>query len=269
MIVQEGLLSVAVVRHLFYRTNEGSLRYTEHSPTSVHEDRQVCNCTKSVAERPLGKPNEVQQSIELKQDLGKYRFELLLRDGCDPWFTFRWGEQHSDPVLRFKNDHAYFISNVNGVKNNLNAEIAVPGYGRTGCFFGRIYFGNQVDTSRFMNGHAPSEIVDLSKIGPEQVWAHKWFWPEAIAFFGECEETRKWREVKRDVDALASLAEVYNKDLVSSVYDLRGRIEVDQELLGLVSTSRDWFVSILDNLKTTELYRACDEAEQAHERRQR
>ena len=260
MIIQEGLMSAAVVRHHLYNTPEGNLRYTEHSPVSIHEDKQICNCTRSVAEKPPGEPSEVQQSIEFKQDLGKYRFDLHLRDADGPWFTLYWGQEHPD---RWKESHAYFMSDVNGVKNNLNAEIAVPGYGRTGYFFGRVYFGNQVDTSRFMNGHAPSEIVDLSRIGPEQVWAHRWHWPEAMVVFRESEETRGWRQVKREVDRIVALAKAYNEDLASSVYDLRGRIEADQELLGLVSSCRDWFVFILDHLKTTELYRACDEVERS------
>ncbi len=245
MIVEEGLMSVTVIRNHYYRTPKGTLLYAEHSPVSIRHGKQICNCTKSVAERPSGQPNEIQQDIRVEQDLGTHRIDLHFRGLDSPWFTFR------------KDDwHAYFISGNRG----LSIEIMLPGYGLTDCFFGHVYFGNKVDTNQLMNGHSPSRIVDLSVITPDQVWAHECNWGrEAVAIFRESSETEKWREVKGKLDVIGIAAGAYNRDLESSVYGLRSRIETDEAFLVGVTSIRDWFVSVLLDLKTTEMFRACNE----------
>lgn len=259
-------MSVRTERYSFYNTPQGVLRYSEHSPETFHPDKQLCNCTKNVSQRPVGKPSSIQQYIKFEQDLGRYAFELSLDDGGFPWFIFRWKAEasgwKSKDGLRDRSgmSHAYFMSNVNGHKGNFNIEIEIPGYGRTDCFFGHLYFGNKVDISKLMNGHSPSRIVDLRSISDDQVWAHHCNWgKEAVMPLRECPETGQWRDVKKAVDAISQSAAAYNRDLVSTVDGLCLQVWDDSPMVNRVVEARDWFIHILDNLKDTEMFQVCDE----------
>lgn len=269
MITSAERLAVRIERYSFYNTPEGILRYAEHCPETFHPDKQICNCTKNVIERPPGKPKSVQQYIKFKKDLGRYAFELSLDDRGFPWFVFRWkavasGWKHKDRLRKESGmSHAYFMSDVNGHKGNFNVEVELPGYGNTDCFFGHIYFGNKVDISTLMNGHSPSRIVELSKISDRQVWAHNCNWGrEAVMPLQECPETVQWRDVKKAVDAISRSSAAYNQDLASSVEGLRLQVWEDSPMINQVVQARDWFVYILDNLKDTEMFRACDDVNQ-------
>lgn len=264
-------LQISVVRYSFFNTPKGTLRYAEHSPATFCEEKQICNCTRSVAERPAGKPSAVQQYIEIRQDLGDYRFELRLGHGA-PWFTFRWRGPEEGWTYKAEPEraHAYFTSDVNHARNLLHAEITVPGYGLVDHFFGDVFFGNKVDTSTLMNGHSPSKVIDLAKIPENQVWTHACNWgKEAITPFKECEETNRWRAIKKEVDAMAVKAAEYNRDLASTVDGIRLQVMDDEALLGRVLLARDWFASILRNLKKTEMWRACDEVNAMTEKKGR
>lgn len=269
IIESKGRMSVRTERYSFYNTPNGILRYSEHSPETFHADKQLCNCTKNVAGRPAGKPSSIQQYIKFEQDRGRYAFELSLDCRGFPWFIFRWkaeadGWKFKD---RFRDksgmSQAYFMSDVNGHKGNLSIQIDVPGYGRTDCFFGNLYFGNKVDISTLMNGHSPSRIVDLRSIPDDQVWAHNCnFGKEAVMPLPECFETGQWRDVKKAVDAISRSAAAYNQDFVSTMDGLRLQVWDDVPMLSRVALARDWFMHVLDNLRKTEMFRACDDVNQ-------
>lgn len=266
-MTEETKLSISVMRDSFFGTSKGTLRYAEHSPAMPCEEKQICNCTRSVAERPLGEPDQVQQTIKFEEGLGDYAFELSLGH-LGPWFTFRWRGPEKGWNYKAEPEwaHAYFMSG----PGRLNIEITVPGYGLTDHFFGHVFFGNRVDVSALMNGHSPSRIVDLSKVPDDQVWAHMCNWGvEAVSPFVEGEETRRWREVKKEIDEIASAAEGYNRDLPFTVDGIRLRVMDDEPLLRRVVLARDWFVSSLRRLKDTEMWRACDEANNRTERKSR
>lgn len=267
IIASKDRVVVRAERYSFYRTPKGTLRYAEHSPEMFHPDKQLCNCTKNVCERPPGDPNSVQQFIYFEQALGRYAFKLSLDYKGFPWFTYRWDGpttgwkfKHSLMERESGKSQAYFMLDVNGHKGNINVQVDLPGYGRTDCFFGHIYFGNQADISTIMNGHSPSRIVDLKKVPDDQIWAHSCnFGHEAVSPFRKSTETEQWWEVKRAVDAISHSAAAYNQDLASSVDGIRLQVLDDDPMLNRVAMVSDWFVKVLDNLKTTEMFRACDE----------
>lgn len=241
---------ISVVRHSFFRAPGGTLRYTEHSPESFEHERQICNCTRSISEKPEGTPHQVSQQIKCRDLIGDYLFEVSLDAKGMLWFKFSQGDFH-----------AYFMTNVNGVMNSLNIEIILPKYGHTGCFFGRVYFGNKIDTSRFMNGGWPSKAVDLNLMTPKTVWAHYCsMGEEAVVKFRDLPEAEEWRSAKTLLDEISKVGSRLAGDQTSTVDGIRIQALDDPSLVGYIATVRDWFHSILKKLKTTEMFRACAEA---------
>lgn len=242
-------MNISVVRHSFFRSSGGTLRYSEHSPESMDHERQICNCTRSVAEKPYGEPHHVTQKIKIDDVALDYYFEITLDEKGSPWIAFRRDDFH-----------AYFISDVNGVKNSLSIEIILPGYGRTGCFFGRVYFGDKIDTSRFMNGHMPSGLVDLSLMTKKTVWAHYCtMGSEAMVKFRDLPETEGWRKTKEQIDRIAKAGAAYAADRISTVDGIRLQVIDDRKVMQEIFEVGT-LCGVINRLKTTELFRACDEA---------
>lgn len=254
--------TLQVVRRNFFSTPKGTLRFTEHSPEAIEHEDFECNCTKSVVLRPPGKPDQITQDIALVQEAPDYKLSFSL---SSLWYDFRFLPEikvawSGKPEKR----HAYFIFDCNNIKNSIRIEITQPGYGRIGCFFGNLYFGNKVDISTLMNGHSTSRIIKLKEIGPHQVWAHGCnFGKEAFGFLRECAETNRWRQAQDDVSEIRTLAAPFTADLKSPVDALRQQVEVQADLVALARTTGEWLWSIVANLKQTELFRCCDEVEKA------
>jgi hypothetical protein len=263
-------MNVKVVRYNFFRQERGPiLRFTEHSPACEEHDHQICNCTKNVKERPEGVPSSVNQNILLEN---KDNELIKSFSGITAEFslssletTFRWeldeaikdGLCEDSPVT--KKAQAYFYFNRNEINNHISVTITLPGYGNVDCFFGHVFFGNDVDTSRLMNGHAPSRIIDLSKIKPNQIWVHDCNWGgEAVEFLKENEEFNLWWEIKNKVDNIKKMSEPFVNDKDISVDELRLRVEFNKELLTEVEAVIEKYKIILLNLKNTELFRCSD-----------
>lgn len=260
-------MGVAIARHSFHDAPQGGThRFSEYSPKPPQKEPFECNCTKSVILRPPTEPRQVQQVISLDEEFNGYRMEFQLCTAYEEgvWCAFRWKGPLEGWVDKVEPDrtHAYFISNVNGVKNHLSIEVVLPGYGPTDCFFGHLYFGNDVDISKLANGHYPSQMVDLSAIGPEQIWAHDCSWGvEGMAVFRECAETDGWKAVKRDMDEITRRIRPYHGNVTSDVHELRQKVEGDAELLLIAERTKTWLANIVTNLRDTELFRCGSEAD--------
>ena len=244
---------VKVRRNLFFfELKQGYLRYSESSPEEKECDHQVCNCTKAVSVRPDGEPQQKQQYIEFIKD--QYTVTLY-GTGCH--FTkimpgkhySSWDKDNKWP----SNNHAYFWFG----ENKINIEITKTDFNEVGCFFGHMYLGNKIDISRFFNGHSPSRIVDLSKIGSNELWMHyNGFSSEKMISLPECEETTRWHEVFTLQKEIAEKARTYEADYDSLVVDIRKRVENETEMLEKVETLCEWFDNVLTNLDKTEMF-AC------------
>lgn len=257
-------MKVRVERHSFHKAPLGGHhRFSEYSPEAPPRRPFECNCTKTVTSRPSAPAHQVQQIISLEGEHQKYQVDIRFdsrREG--PWITFRWPGPKDGWVDRAEPDrtHAYFIMDVNGKKNSLSVEIVLPGYGRTDCFFGHLYFGNQVDVSTLMNGHAPSNIIDLSKIRPNQVWAHECrSGKEAMTFLREGGETEGWRTLKLTATDQLHAMRPYQEDLHSSVDEIREGVQANEKILTAADIMKVWLAHIVTNLKDTELFRSADE----------
>ncbi len=247
---------IEITRNLYYYTKEGTLRFRESSPLKEECDHQVCNCTKAVTERPAGEPNQKQQYVEFLSKDNDYNYEVgLAGTGCS--FTLRWpGEVWDKDHKWCSKNHAYYWFHG---KDALQVEIIKEGYGRTNCFFGKIYKGNCVDISKMFNGHSNSRIVDLTVKRPDEVWAHYCgCGQEAQCSFRETDETQGWRQAYSIQENLSLRARTYDQDFVSDVEKIRVAVENDKPLLAGAEYLCRWFSWVTRNLDQTEMFRCAD-----------
>lgn len=269
------MLSIEVVRYSFFRPpgHRGrNLRFTERSPEGPCEEGRLCNCTEAVRERPVGEPYEVQQEILAKgTHPNGLRARHRLAGSYAPEFYFEWGdalvlassrEGHvTARKMPGRENHAAFIFGRQA--NALKVEITLPGYGLVDCFFGRLYFGPNVDTSKLMNGHSPSRIVRTSEIGPRQLWVHECRWgAEAMAVLPDSTEVDFWWNVKGRVDAIT---EGVKADPKASPDEVRRMVQSKPNLLRLVDQVNRLLGSVVRKLKSTELFRECDKIDREAE----
>ncbi len=185
-----------ITRHNFFHGETQHERFTEHAPLCVEDvSHDLCNCTKTVTERPAGEPESVSQIIEFAETIGKYRMRLEMvshfqggerysasdtHEDSAVNFWIHWPRSETKPAPRFGNkedEHAYFWFSR---ENSLQVQVSGTGDGfkaREGvdaldCTLGHVYFGNNVDVSRLFNGFSASRVVDLSKIDAGDVWTH-------------------------------------------------------------------------------------------------
>lgn len=255
-------MNLSVTRYEFYRNPEGgTLRYTESFPPEDHTDHAVCNCTRNVTDRPTTDPDQVSQSVAWAGEIGPYKAEVhlnrnsLYSEVSYPQFTLRWPGNPDSEEGR-KQNHAYFWWS----KDRLDVEVTGTGDSYVDCSFGRVHFGNQVDTSRLMNGHSPSRIIDLSAFRPEDVWAHECsFGWESVVHLADGPEKDRWREARQDANRIAGIVRRLNS-FVAPVSEVYKKVEQRTELAALLDESFLWYVKVLDGLKTTEMYRASQQA---------
>jgi len=247
------MLSIEAIRYSFFRPpghGGRTLRFEERSPEGPCEEGQLCICTEAVRERPPGFPVEVKQEILATGTLPDgLRARHILVGNYAPWFTFEWGEA----TVRKQPEHAFFI--FGRMNNCLRVEVTMPGYGPTNCFFGNLFFGPNVDTSKLMNHHMPSRIVKTAEIAPRRLWVHECiFGGEAMSFLPDGKEANFWWDLKGQVDAIA---EGVKADPKWSPEQTRLMVEARPELLGLIDQVSGLLASVVRNLKTTELFREC------------
>lgn len=228
----------------FAVTGGGMLRFAEHSPLGSGKEHHECGCTQNTDARPTGKPSRVTQTFRVGDSRAHFR---LSADAS--WLTF--GEFGMD-------DHTYFIFS-NG-ERSVKIETSLPGYGPTDYFFAHLYYGNQIDVSKFINGHSPSNVVDLAKIDGEQLWLHGCSWgDEAVRTLENRREIETWSETFRLVDTIANRARGLLSDVTSPVENLRARLAADDEISGAVDRVVNLIAPFVENPRNTELFRLGDE----------
>lgn len=247
---------IEVRRNLFFQSPKGYLRYSENSPTKEECDHQVCNCTKAVKDRPDGEPNQKQQYIEIIEKDKDYTYEVgLAGTGC--CFTLRWPGEVWDKEHKWRSkNHAYYWFNSNGI---IQIEIIKEGYGNVDCFLAHVFRGNVVDTSKFFNGHSNSQIVDLTKLKSDEIWAHQCgFAGEAQCSFRECNETQEWRKIYEIQEEIAEAARTFDQDFASSVEKIRVGVKGSSQMLTDAQYLCRWFSWVTKNLEKTEMFRCGD-----------
>jgi len=251
-------MTIEIVRTSFFREHSKTLAYEEHSPGRVCEAHSICGCTDMVTERPEGEPESVQQQVLFKGTHRGLEAQVSLTDQT-LWSTFRWDRHPEDESLRVEKsswqkdeqDHAYFIFGPDLVR----IELAMPGYGSTDYFFGKVFLGNKVDFSTLYNGHSPSKIVDASKVSADALWVHDCSWGhEAMRVLqsSEAQDWRSWSGVAKDILAQTP------SSLTEDVHVLRAALEASG-VEKLVAGLQEYLAALLGDFRQTETFRLCDD----------
>jgi hypothetical protein len=254
---------LSATRYSFFKGETQTLRFAEHVPPKEECDHPICNCTRNVEIRPAGDPLQVTQSVTLTKD---EKTEFNLSSG---WLTFRWDikpEDKSKCVSKWRredeDEHAYFMFNPK--QRSVKIEMAVPGYKTGDYFLANLYMGNDIDISRFYNGHSPSTVVDLSKISAGDVWLHEnGFGTEAMLFFDDNEEARAWRHALAKMEQLAELMAPYQienhpltgKTLTWSVEDVLREVQENKEIAIVAESIIEHCSSLVSIFQTTDLFK--------------
>lgn len=246
---------IQVSRYYFYDSPTGTLSFEESSPEKPKcEEHHVCNCTRTVNQKPKTIPASIQQGIIFETKFNKCNLEVdLSNKGCK--FTFRWPDTLKDPDGFTQRNHAYFWFDDN---NHIQIERSLKGYGNVSCFFANLYFGNNIDISRFMNGHSPSRVVDLSKIDKDAIWCHE-------CGYGGCEvyaELQKdwlsWWQIYNLEQGSRKRIKPYCNNFEMSVSDIRAAVSADDKLLADVDDLSYYFFDVANKLQESELFRVGD-----------
>lgn len=225
------VVNTTVTRHNFFRGVAQYERFTEHAPLCVEEaEHDVCNCTKSVVERPPGEPAIISQTVKFTEQVGPYRMQLSLGASTDTadnnaaMFSIYWPRDAGKPPRRHgeKGEHAYFW-----FTRDDHLKVEVSGTGDNGdidCTLGDVFFGNEVDLSKLRNGWMPSKVVDLSTLTPDDVWTHYClFGPEARSKLSnerEIGRLQKLRQLASRIKEEIAQCSVFD----ASVSDVRARV---------------------------------------------
>ena len=262
---------VHVERSLFFRRpQEQTQRFVEHAPPLAEHDHPICDCTKNVAARPDGEPDQKGQGITLVYaPIGALRPEFRL---CHNVLQFCWGA----PPTRTESghitghySHAYFgwtrlshHGTANPGSRSVGVGVTLPGHGQVGHFRGHLYMGNGIDVSVLMNGWCPSRIVKLDALREDDLWVHDCSsGNEAMRIFSDSDEARMWKKVLLDGERLQACVGRYRSDFTEPVEALRTRVEQDEELIALATTVVETMAPIVTGIRTTELFRLTQEVD--------
>lgn len=247
-----------VERYSFYYSSVGTRRFAEYDPPKKDCDHQVCNCTRNITIRPIEEPDQLSQTIKFIDKFGKYSLDFNLSSNWTN-FGFFWDEQPYEEGFRWKNPHASFdfnhVSTAGGkLKNSISISIHKPGFSKNNYFFANVYFGNNIDISKFFNGHSESRIVKLETIKFDQVWCHSCgtSGKETMSFFVS-KEANLWQQLYCHVSQIINITD--SESLSKSVSEVNLKISNNKELLNLILSSRDYLFYILNNLEETELFK--------------
>jgi hypothetical protein len=262
----------SVVRSYWYQPEGlGNLRYTERAPEKPDAHaHQVCNCTRAVTEKPEGAPQSITQEVLWTRE-EKSLFEVQL--GAS-WFTFRWNRKDNGSSGKWAFDpHVYFMFHKDAQKSFRIEVTAADDPQVKRAFFGSVFLGNKIDVSTLMNGHSSSRIVDLSKIGEDDLWVHNCHWgSEAMLTLldGGSEEISTWKHIIRSTISLQQQVGKYVQDTETLVEDLRQHL-VSELVAERIEELRRLLEPLAIGIRETQLYGACkkveNEAEAAHERK--
>jgi hypothetical protein len=252
---------IRVLRHSFYAVSgRGHLRWTEACPALAHRHHAECGCTVDAEARPQGTPAEVQQEVTVA-----WPDCLVILDEAysAPWVKFRRAGDVDAWVARGwsgarvpgDDDHAYFQFH----REETNVKIAVgsPGFGLTGVLLTTLFLGNRVDVR--CNGLFPSEVIDLSRIAPDQAWLHQGPFADLMRCLPTSEMSFA-REAFRLVRSIRELTVPLLAEHVAPVEQLRDQA-LAGDLAAVASALRKLLEPMAYHVEETELFRLVGEME--------
>lgn len=231
-------MQISVERSSFYqRLGSHTLRWTESAPPRQHQHLE-CGCTKNAEARPDEEPDEIKQGLEIREGDAIY---VLTSD----WLVFENFARAPHGYFRF-NPKQYSIK-IEVVRSDDDVH------------FADLFYGNEIDTSRFMNGSWPTKL-DLDHVA-HKLWLHGCHWgEEAIRLLPqEIPEHNLWIEAMTIYRHINRLGASYCADLVTPVEELRQKVQGDEKLLQEVRELTKLLRPIYDNYEKTAV--CCLQAE--------
>jgi hypothetical protein len=268
MVTTSG--KIRIFRDSFFVVpSHGHLRWTEASPESAHRHSFECGCTVNADRRPWGQPEQVRQEIRIVWENCVIRIE----DGVScPWVTFRkagdaeaWIDRYATGEAGGDEDHAYFQFDAH--EHKVSVEVTSPGFGLIGVVLTNVHLGNQINTSRFFNGHSPSRVVNLRKIATDQVWLHGHPHEDAMRLLGDPGETAALREAFQRASEVCRLAQPHLLAPTAPVDAVRVAVEADHALAGAATELRRLLRPFASAIEGTELFRRAGEIEAKAEKK--
>lgn len=256
---------IKVTRSKIYHTINENLCFIESFPVTL-QPIHVCDCTQCINTQPVEKPIHTQQYFTYEKSTPKYNIKASLLDLrlVFTWHTPNtnlqkeiyaipentgWFDSNKNP-----NSHAYFTLN----NNSIRFEITLPGYQLVDCFMGNIYFGNNIDISKLMNGHSQSKIIQLDKIDPDSIWCHSCsLGNESMKTFNNDNEETQWWNLKNDLLILKEWVDLFEFDK-RPVEELQKHLSTISEIPNIIENQILFLTHIIENLTQTELFRCGD-----------
>lgn len=151
--------------------------FQESEPPKKCLEGSICCCTRYVAKKPTEAPNSV--CFSLRHDLPERNGYIHNGEGFISVRLSTFSEDKIDKerdrvwiTLKLPyNEHIYCYL----LKNQIGFEYYIPGYGFVDYIFPKIYRGNDIDRSRFFNGHSPPTI-DTTVSDERQLWTYACSW---------------------------------------------------------------------------------------------
>jgi hypothetical protein len=189
-----------------------------------------------------------------------------------PWVTFRkagvaeaWIDRYATGEAEGDEDHTYF--QFEDHEHSVSVSVTSPEFGLIGVVLTNVHLGNQIDTSRFFNGHSPSRAVDLGKIATNQVWLHGHPHEDAMRLLGDPGETAVLREAFQRAREVRQFARPHALAQTVPVDAVRVAIKADHALAGASTELRRLLRPFALAIEGTALFRRAEEIEAEAEKR--
>lgn len=253
-------MDFTVTRTTYWSRGWASLKHIEHSPHAHVKEGPCCGCKAVIPEKLDETPYSVSYKLEHRRKIGKYRVTAEVTSH-DVIFDLEWDDSRLVRPWQ-KTPHANY--RFNPIKHQLVTCISHLDCGNCGpnvndFLLERLYVGNEVDTNR-MEGMRIGECkVDLSKIGPTDIWAHRDSGcnTELFDIFKPCEETTKWFEFTQRCRRL--YLKLKTMTIGSpSLDEVRKAFEADTEFTSDLAGCLVFLHSIVSNVENTEYFRVCN-----------
>lgn len=239
-------MKVEVTKTHIFKGEGKALRFIESTKESP-QNRFTCSCcSEKVSERPTSRLLSTSVVIEAFDKVGIYDVEVQLDKRAYSY------------VIRWDDFHAYFTFPVSKKPYNdyhCRFGIYCKDYGYVDYFMGNVFKGRHVDVTTLMNGHSPSRIINLNEIQEDDIWVHDCSWgKEAIKFFDNGEEKQKWTSLFKFHEYRYELHR-FRPEAEFTIHEIQELVTDCKDTLARISENVEYFISIIENLKSTELFK--------------
>lgn len=245
-------MRIEATKTSFYEGEHQHLKFIETTDTKECS-HFGCNCTKTVSEKPTTRLTSVQNSVDLYLKRGKYDISICLNNGA---YTFRWDDKHAYFWMKYVDFYKCWAEK--GIQISISKNEWTP----EDYFQSIMFLGPHVNISTLMNGHCPSRVVDLTKIKTDDIWIHGCGdrGKESIRTLSNHDESDNWRRV---IETSANISNLivhrFKPEAEYTVFEIKDAVSKQKNLEESINFCVDFFIKVLDNLESTELFKLTKE----------